>query len=337
MEPIVSMDRESYEAFLALRPEVNFLQSCQWGDVHSDLGGVSIRSGVRKDGVVVAAWTALVKNARRGRYLEIPGGPVMDWTDRALVQQVVRQIRQTAREQKCVFVRFRPQWQHSDEFTVTLKRLGARKAPMHLHAEHTNILDITGSEDELLTGMRQQTRYEVRRVGKRGVEIESRPPTEADMNDFYDIQAETARRHGFVQSSRQFFHALREQFGDDLRLYRATKDGTLLNLALVMRYGKEVDYYEAASTPEARKEPGAYGIIWQAIVDAKQRGGERLNLWGIAYSDDPEHRYAGVTTFKRGFGGQNVEYAPAHDIVIRPVRYVANWIIETVRRKRRGL
>ncbi|HRQ86733.1 MAG TPA: methicillin resistance protein, partial [Candidatus Saccharibacteria bacterium] len=61
------------------------------------------------------------------------------------------------------------------------------------------------------------------------------------------------------------------------------------------------------------------------------------NFWGIAYNDDPGHRYAGVTTFKRGFGGEDVTYIAAHDFILHSFRYKFNWLIETIRRKKRKL
>ena len=126
-------------------------------------------------------------------------------------------------------------------------------------------------------------------------------------------------------------------FGDKARIYRAEKDGVLLNLALVLFFGEEADYFEAASTPDSRQYPGAYAVQWQAIRDARDMGKTRYNFWGIAASDDPAHRYAGVTTFKRGFGGQDVSYVPAYDLVIDNLRYSKNWLIETMRKKRRKL
>lgn len=337
MEAVTDTTRQEYEAFLANHSEANFLQSWQWGEVHTSLGDKLVRGGIKKDGQLVAIWTGIVKNAKRGRYLEVPGGPIMDWEDESLVKLCLERLYELAKPHECAFVRFRPQVENDSQMLQVLQQNKAKKAPMHLHAEHTSLLDITPGEDALLAGMRRQTRYEVRQVAKKGLKISNRMPSESDIDEFYDIQAETAKRHGFVQSSRQFFHNLAKEFGDDLRLYRAEKDGQLLNLAVVISWGDEVDYYEAASTPGARNLPGAYGIIWQIIKDAKKAKKTRLNLWGIAYSDDPNHRYAGVTTFKRGFGGQDVEYVPAHDLVINPTRYGLNWAVETIRRKKRGL
>ena len=106
---------------------------------------------------------------------------------------------------------------------------------------------------------------------------------------------------------------------------------------MIIRDGKEGDYYEAASTALNRKMPGAYALLWQAMRDLKAGGYERFNLWGIAPAGQPGHRYAGVTTFKTGFGGSVVEYVPAHDLVISRVGYLKDLVVEKARKKRRHL
>jgi lipid II:glycine glycyltransferase (peptidoglycan interpeptide bridge formation enzyme) len=42
--------------------------------------------------------------------------------------------------------------------------------------------------------------------------------------------------------------------------------------------------------------------------------------WGIA-PDDPDHKRAGYTRFKRSFGGQVKEYAGMWDLPIHAVKY----------------
>lgn len=337
MEVVDILKRADLEKFLAQHKEVNFLQSAEWGDVHKALGDVVVRGGLKKNGALVAVWVGVVKNAKRGRYLEVSGGPVLDWSDESIVGRALEQLKRIAKQNGCVFVRFRPSILDSTARRDLLYRCHARKAPMHLHAEHTHIIDLTADEEALLANMRRQTRYEVRRVPKRGLTISARVPTKADIDEFYQLQKDTATRHGFVTSSREFLQALRLAFGESLEIYRAEKNGRLLNLALIISWGEEADYFEAASAAEARREPGAYGIIWNVMQHMKKRGVKRLNLWGIAYNENPKHRYAGVTTFKRGFGGDDVIYCPAHDIVVKRIRYLLNLFVEVVRRKKRGL
>ena len=71
--------------------------------------------------------------------------------------------------------------------------------------------------------------------------------------------------------------------------------------------------------------------------DSRPLGLKRYNLWGIAPPGAKHHRYAGVTTFKTGFGGDLVEYVPAHDLVLKPGRYLIDLAVETIRKKRRHL
>lgn len=332
----VELDQAAWEGFTAGCPEANFLQSWQWGSLHVTLGDTVLRRGIELDGELLGVWQGIVKNARRGRYLEVPGGPLLDWTNEELVQRATAMIRLAAQEEGCVFARIRPQVEASTQSAAQFKVWGYRKAPMHLHAEHTNILDLRQAEVDMLTAMRRQTRYEVRRADKQGLMV-SRSSGEVAIDEFIAVQADTARRQGFVPSSSVFLRQLAVVFGDNLHLYRAFKDGQLLNLALVIYSGAEADYYEAASTPESRAYAGAYALQWQAIRDAKAAGLARYNFWGIAYSNDPHHRYAGVTTFKRGFGGVDVTYIAAQDLVLRPLAYIKNWLIETARRKKRKL
>lgn len=321
--------------FVASRPEANFLQSEAWARANELIGDTPVRQMIERNGEVVAGWQGIVKSARRGRYLEVPGGPLLDWSDYDLAAEVIEQLKNAGRQHGCVFIRIRPQVGESEATQNTLKKLGLRKAPFHLHAEHTNILDITKSETELLAGMRRQTRYEIRQADKKGVKVSWRSDNAA-IEEFHTVQADTAKRQGFVPPGRAFLDAQVRAFGEQARIYRAEKDGVLLSLALVLFSGEEADYFEAASTPDSRKYPGAYAIQWQVIRDAKAMGKTRYNFWGIAYTNDPHHRYAGVTTFKRGFGGEDVAYVPAHDLVLKPT-YLKAWLIETIRKKRRKL
>ena len=110
----------------------------------------------------------------------------------------------------------------------------------------------------------------------------------------------------------------------------------LLASAFVIFYGNEAVYHYGVSTDANRTMPGAYAVQWRAILEAKQRGMKRYNFWGVAPKNETNHRFAGVSTFKRGFGGNEVQYVPAHDKVLSQ-KYYLIWILETIRRKLRRL
>lgn len=324
---------DDWKKVISRYPEANFLQSPAYGEMNEILGAKVVCRDFGDKG-----WALMVvRDAKRGRYLEIPCGPLIDWGDSRLVQEVFAEITEVARHEKCVFVRVRPQLVASQENMQKLAKLGLKPAPMHLAAEHTVMIDLLHSEDELLAEMRRQTRYEVRRAGKLGIEV-IKNNSEELFKEFHRVQAETARRQGFVPPSLKVLLAEREAFKDNIEIYVAkTSENKPVAYGLIIRDGKEGDYYEAASTDLNRKLPGAYALLWQAMLDLKADGYERFNLWGIAPAGQPGHRYAGVTTFKTGFGGSVMEYVPAHDLVISRVGYLKDLVVEKARKKRRHL
>jgi lipid II:glycine glycyltransferase (peptidoglycan interpeptide bridge formation enzyme) len=317
-------------------PEANFLQTSNWGKVH-ELAGDRVFYLKLWDGEEVrGTCVATLKQARRGRYIEIPGGPLIEWGSRADVRAVMDGLKKLAAQENCVFVRMRPNMADTAESRKIFAKAGLVTAVGQLHAEHTIMIDLGLSEDKLLAGMRRQTRYEVRRAAKLGIKV-SYATDEKAFKEFYRIQKQTAERQGFVLSPEKLILAQREVFGDNARIYRAELDGKPLALALVLMQKPEAIYHEAASTEAGRKLPGAYALQWQIMQDAKAIGLRRYNLFGIAPPNNPKHRYAGVTTFKMGFGGEPVAYVPAQDLVVEPMKYKMVKLIEGVRKWRRHL
>ena len=331
------MTKTSWEETLKDFAEANFLQSPEYGRMNELLGAKVITRDFRgKDGKNGRA-LMIVRKAKRGKYLEIPCGPLIDWTDDKLTEKVLKEIQKIAKKEGCAFVRMRPQIKNSPAELAKLEGLGLKKSPMHLAAEHTVIIDLKQTEDEMLSKMRRQTRYEVRKAKKQEIRVE-KGNSEELFREFHAVQSETAKRQKFIPPNIKTLLAEREAFGDKAEIYVAkTKEGEKIAYGLIIKDGQEGDYYEAASTPLNRKLPGAYALIWQAMKDLKEEGFLRFNLWGIAPAGQPEHRYAKVTTFKTGFGGEVVEFVPAHDLIISQPRYLFNLIVETIRRKWRHL
>ena len=209
---------------------------------------------------------------------------------------------------------------------------------MHLHAELTSQLDITKPEEDLMTQMRKTTRYEVKKAIKENVKIIV-SNNEKDMQKFYDIQIETAKRQRFVPFSYKFLHEQFKVFTENRNaiLYNAEVNNKLLAQAFIIFYGKEAVYHYGASTEEGRRHPGAYLIQWEAILEAKKRGMTRYNFWGVAPESQSSHRFSGLSLFKRGFGGEDFEYLHAQDLIINYPRYAINYTIETVRKITRKL
>jgi lipid II:glycine glycyltransferase (peptidoglycan interpeptide bridge formation enzyme) len=322
-----------WEEFLQSHAEANFLQSWYWGLFHERLGQKVFYSGFYRGKTLVGVMLSVVEAAKRGTYLTVAGGPIIDWQDEALASAAFAEMRRIGREEGCVFVRIRPQL-ISDVFSQQLfARQGCRNAPMYLSAELTSQLDISRSEEALLQQMRKTTRYEIKKAVNLGVEI-STSKDERLIREFYELQLETARRQKFVPFSYQFFLEQFKTFfaSDKALLYTATFAGKVLAQAFIIFYGHEAAYHYGASTQAGRQYPGAYLIQWEAIKEAKRRGMRRYNFWGVAPEGEKNHRFSGISVFKRGFGGEDVAYLHAQDLVLNSWKYLVTLGVEKVRK-----
>jgi lipid II:glycine glycyltransferase (peptidoglycan interpeptide bridge formation enzyme) len=330
-------EKNIWEQEVVFFREANFLQSWNWGVFQESMDKLVTRLLVQENGKTVSMVQLVLEVAKRGTYLSIAGGPLMDWNNEELVKQVFNEIKKIAKEQSAVFIRFRPQAIDSAELRKIVQKNEAVTAQMHLTADLTLQLDLSGLEDEILAQMRKNTRYSIRKADKEGIEV-SFSKDENEIRRFCDHQNELAKRHGFVPFSYKFLFNQFSSFIDDdqVILINSFKDGKLLASAFVIFYNGEAVYHYGISTQDNGRLPGSYACQWAAIKEAKKRGCKKYNFWGVAPEDDKKHRFAGVSTFKRGFGGQEVHYLPSHDIPLS-AKYRLTSSFEFLRKKARKL
>lgn len=327
-------DKNEWDSFVSAHSEANFLHSWQWGVFHESRGKTVVRRGVYIGDELAGVYEGVVETARRGTHLAIAGGPIVDWGNTDAVQLLRDDMKTQGKTHNCAFIRVRPQLEKTEENLALFTQLGFKKAPYYLSVEHAGVLDLSKDEDEILKGMRQRLRRALRKAAKNNITVETSTNPD-DIAEFYRIQLETARRHDFTHFSEDFLKKQFAAFADDNSavLYTAKHDGEILAQNFMIFYGNEASYHYGVSTELGTKLSGAPLLHMQAMRDARERGITRYSFWGIVDEDDTNHRFYGVSVFKRGFGVDELKYVPAHDLVLRPAQYAVNWLVETVRRK----
>lgn len=331
-------DKNLWEKFTLSYTDASFLQSWNWGQMQQNLGKQIFRFGFFQGNKLEGVCQLIKQEAKRGNYLEIPGGPLLDWSKPVYLEEWINLIRQIGFEQNCAFVRLRPQLSDTLANRLLLKNLGFIPAPMHLHAEYTLLLDLDKTEEGLLRQMRKNTRYLI----KKAMTIKDLKIIQSqnfkDIESLYQLQLETVQRSHFIPFRKKYFLEEFKTFlkDDQIRLFKAVYKKQVLAAALIIFYGQEAVYHYSGSSTSLRKIPASYLLQWEAIKEAKKRKKKYYNFWGIAPLDQPKHRFAGVSLFKRGFGGQEFSYLHAHDLALKS-KYWLIYLFETLRRLRRGL
>lgn len=330
-------DKGVWEKFILSNNPKTFLQSWAWGETNEKEGAKIYRLGFKKDNKLTGACLIIKENAKRGPHFIIPAGPILDWKDSGLVNYVISSLKDLAKKENVWFIRIRPEILDTLENSKLFKKMGGVYAPMHLHAENTWILDITQPEEVLLANMRKSTRYLIKKslTQNLGLEITNNVKSAEIL---FKLQKETAKRHGFVGFSESLFKAEIESFAKDKSTsVFICKTGRIpLACAIIIFYGDTAYYHFSASTMKYPKLQSSYFLQWKIIKEAKKRGMKYYNFWGIAPEGVMNHRFAGVTLFKTGFGGERIDWLHAHDFPVSPLYYLT-YSFETARRISRRL
>ncbi len=328
-------EKKIWDKFVTGQKEANFLQSWDFYEFHRARGkNVVRRALVDEKQQIIACYAGVVETAKRGKYLAIAGGPIMDYTDRKTVKAIFDDIKASGLKEKCVFVRVRPQLELSEKSLELMKSLGLKKAPMYLSVEFAGVLDLKKSEEEILAGASQGFRRKLRKAAKNEIEIFADTSDES-IKEFCKLEKLHSERQKYVAFSTSFltkqFEAFRD--GSEVLIYTAKKDGEILAQNFMIFYGPEASYHYGVSSELGTKYSAAPLLHLKAMEEARKRGCIRYNLWGIVEPDEKTHRFYGVSEFKRSFGCEELRYTPAHDLILKPFAYQKTKLVETARKK----
>ncbi|MEA3354907.1 MAG: peptidoglycan bridge formation glycyltransferase FemA/FemB family protein [Patescibacteria group bacterium] len=326
------LKKSIWEKFLQSSDQVNFLQSWNWGKFHLSLGHSIIRLGFYKSKKLIGVALLIKIKAKRGSYLECPGGPVIPWQNKSVVKRVFKDLKNQAVKESVSFIRIRPNIKVG---LVDLKALGLIKSPMHLHAESTWMLKLNLSTQELLANMRKNTRSAIKKAKKLNLKVTS-STNHKDIDTLFKLQLETVKRKKFTPFNKEYFSKQFKAFNPDhqIQIFKASYKGRVLAISFIIFYGNQAVYHYSGSSSKYRHIPASYALQWAIIKQAKKKQFPYYNFWG--YTNNPHHRFYGPSLFKKGFGGFELNYQPAHDLPLKP-SYWLIYIFETLRRRIRHL
>jgi lipid II:glycine glycyltransferase (peptidoglycan interpeptide bridge formation enzyme) len=196
-------------------------------------------------------------------------------------------------------------------FRRALRAQGWRPAtPIQPNA--TRVIDLRADEAALLGDLRKKWRQYVNRARKAGIRVVD---AEGDrLGDFYRIYRETATRAGFLIRTEQAYRDVWEAFrpaGNARLLFAETPDGVPQATLFLVRAGTRVVEPYGGMTDAGAESRANYLLKWEAIRSSREQGATTYDLWGLATG--------GIAHFKTGFGGREVRYVGAWDLVLDPL------------------
>jgi lipid II:glycine glycyltransferase (peptidoglycan interpeptide bridge formation enzyme) len=286
---------------------LSFIQSPEWGTFQQSVGLKTFRV----NGVLLIA-----KPLPFGKsYLYCPH---LDFRfQNSDFRIFLNKVKELAKEGQVVFLRLEP----TEELKIENCKLKIVRSS-DVQPSKTLILDLKKSEEGLLAAMHPKTRYNIRLAEKRGVKVYE--AGEDKFEKFWNLMQETTGRDKFHSHDKTYYQKMLA--GEMVKLYFAEYKNEVLAAGLFVFYGDTVTYLHGASTQEHKEVMAPYALHWQMIQLAKQLGYAKYDFYGI-----DEQKWPGVTRFKKGFGGNEVNYPGCYDVVFDKKWYIAYKLIRRVR------
>jgi lipid II:glycine glycyltransferase (peptidoglycan interpeptide bridge formation enzyme) len=222
-----------------------------------------------------------------------------------------------------------------------LLEVGWRESVEQIQFRNTLVLNIRSSEEELLAGMKQKTRYNIRLARRRGVEI--RIGGTEDLDLLYQIYAETSLRDGFVIRKPEYYQ---DAWGAFIHVglaqpFIASVGGESVAALIAFRFGEVATFLYGMSRTAHREKMPNHLLQWEAIRWAMEQGCSMYDFWGAPDRLNPEDPMWGVFRFKKGFGARLVRTIGAWDFPTRGTVYwfysiVKPWLMSVLRTRGRA-
>lgn len=258
-------------------------------------------------------------------------------TDNRIQKNFINEVKKIAQGHKTIFYRLELDIPKTD--ICSLLSVDFKKSFEEMQPENNWVVDITKTEDEMLAQMKQKGRYNIRVAEKNNIEITSSDKAGKELDIFYDLYSKTGKRKGVTYRGKAYFENLLDILGkiDYARTYAATakvNDKTVpLAAAVIIFYKKEALYLYGGSSDEHKNLMAPYLLHWRIMLDAKEKKIEKYNFLGVAPSDNPSHPWAGITRFKKQFGGHQEDVLGSYDLILKPLEYQLFKIAEKIRRR----
>jgi len=314
-----NLNEDRWEQVLARHPQAHLLQTYAWGELKAAFGWQVLRVESGQ-----AAAQILLRRLPLGlRLAYVPRGPIGAW-----LPELLPELDAACRSLGAFALTIEPDAPDDAAAALELGYHGFRPSRQPIQPRRTLLVDLSGSEDEMLGRMHQKTRYNLRLAAKKDVTVEAW----SDLEAFGQMMQHTASRDGFGAHHPTYYARAHELFHPlgACELFVARHAGQPLAALMAFAYGQRAWYLYGASSDLERQRMPAYLLQWEAMRWARSRGCTSYDLWGVPDTElsELERDFAGrsdglwgVYRFKRGFGGELVRSLGAWDRVYRSRAY----------------
>lgn len=233
-----------------------------------------------------------------------------------------------------------------DEFNLGMKlvayadRLKLRKNSVDIQPPDSTLVDLTGTEDEILEKMHSKWRYNIRLSERKGVTVKRYLGNDVNLSEkidkFYELTKITNARDGNASHAKSYYLDLIKSSAEEtvagkdvpvISLYIAEHEGEEIASIMTLFSHDEAIYLYGASSNNKRNLMPNHLLQWTAMKDAKAYDSKYYDMYGMPpEGKDENHPMHGLYMFKANFGGKNIHRTGSWDVPLKPVYRAYNTV-----------
>ena len=217
-------------------------------------------------------------------------------------------------------------------------KLKIRKNSVDIQPPDSTLVDLTGTEEEILEKMHSKWRYNIRLSERKGVVIHRYLGNDINLSEkidkFYELTKITNARDGNASHSKAYYADLIKSSAEEvaagkdvpvISLYIAEHEGEEIASIMTLFSHDEAIYLYGASSNNKRNLMPNHLLQWTAMKDAKAYGSKYYDMYGMPpEGKDENHPMHGLYMFKANFGGKNIHRTGSWDIPLKAIYHPYN-------------
>lgn len=310
---------DEWDGFVRDSLQGHYEQTSLWGMVKQVYGWQPSVILVREKGDLVGGVMVLVhKHRLAGSIGYVTRGPLTKGDDPLYLSPVVDALCTFAKAAAINYLVVVPPFYVNQQWVHPFRERGFFVKPRELPPTGlitaSVVIDLSQSLESILGEMKKTTRYEVRKSARSAFTI--RIGDHDDIPIFWDLLVALCERRGTspLPERKDFFENVWRHFADReaVRLFICEYDETPVSALFGLAFGSTFRAWKVGWNGQLKNKHPNHFIWWEAIKWAKAKGFQEFDFGQII----PEHAeaviegrevlggYAGVTSFKLGFGGR---------------------------------
>ena len=328
MRFVTKETEQEYTEFLESHERCNFQQSFECGKVKTNWIKEVVLAEDENHKIIGSICVWIRKMPIFGNMMYSSRGPVCDIHDKKVLEQLTEGIKELGKKYNAFVLRIEPDIKKDDqEFRKIVEEIGykikddAKDFKDEIQPRFVFRLDIKGkTEDEVLAGCHQKTRYNIRLAKRKGVVVKE--GTREDLKDFHKIMIETGSRDGFIIRSLDYFEKMYDELAPKhMKLLMAYYEDKPISGIIPIMYGNKTWYLYGASSNQHRNLMPNYLLQWEMIRQAIQNKCDIYDFRGVSGVVDETHPQYGLYRFKKGFGAEFTEFIGEVYWPFKPLTY----------------